>query len=270
MSIALTGAGYRHSSSADIAALQPLDLAVEAREQVAIIGPSGAGKTTLLQILATALRPQGGEVNILDSNPWQISSARRRVLRQQIGFIQQASPLPPRQRVVTAVGSGRLGRKSALTALLNLVYPLDQQGIRESLRQLQIDDKLFQRCDQLSGGQLQRVAIARALYQQPRLILADEPVAAMDPLLAARTLSLLQQEARSRAATLVVSLHAVELALNHFPRIIGLRQGAVLFDTSADNISDRMLHDLYANEQQPGNIAPGVENYRAAINFPCR
>ena len=114
---------------------------------------------------------------------------------------------------------------------------------------LDLADKLYMRCDQLSGGQLQRVGIARMLYQAPELILADEPVSAMDPVLASHTLGVLNREAQRRNATLLASLHAVELALEHFPRIVGVRDGRILFDKPASEIGPDELAALYANEQ---------------------
>ncbi|HBT55917.1 MAG TPA: hypothetical protein DEA92_02045, partial [Pseudomonas sp.] len=111
-----------------------------------------------------------------------------------------------------------------------------------------LGDRLFDRCDQLSGGQQQRVGIARTLYQRPDLLLADEPVSAMDPVLADHTLSLLGEVARERQLPLVASLHAVDLALKHFPRILGLRAGRILFDKPAGEVSEQDLTALYANE----------------------
>src|SRR5690606_23465649 len=110
-------------------------------------------------------------------------------------------------------------------------------------------DKLYQRCDQLSGGQLQRVGIARVLYQAPELILADEPVSAMDPVLASWSLNILNREAERRQATLLASLHAVELALEHFPRVIGVRDGHIVFDKASAEVSQAELDALYANDQ---------------------
>ena len=119
-------------------------------------------------------------------------------------------------------------------------------------------DKLFQRCDRLSGGQLQRVGIARVLYQQPELILADEPVSALDPALARATIGLLVDEARSRGATLVASLHAVDLALEHFPRIVGVRAGRIAFDRPAAEVTPQMLDALYAGAEKTSTTV--IEN----------
>ena len=145
--------------------------------------------------------------------------------------------------------AGRLGRWSLPKSLLSLIYPLDRSGAAEALARLDLADKLYVRCDQLAGGPLQRLGIARMLYQQPDLILADEPVSAMDPVLSDHTLGLLNQEAQRRNATLVASLHAVDLALAHFPRIIGLRAGQILFDKPAEALRPEELTALYANEQ---------------------
>ena len=243
----LSGVGHTHASGQ--AALSGIDIQAAQGERIAIIGPSGAGKTTLLRLLATGLKPDSGQLSLLGEQPWGEGSFRLRKLRARIGLVHQAPPLPPRQRVVTAVLAGRLGRWSLPKSLLSLIYPLDRSGAAEALARLDLADKLYVRCDQLSGGQLQRVGIARMLYQQPELILADEPVSAMDPVLSDHTLGLLNQEAQRRNATLVASLHAVDLALAHFPRIIGLRAGQILFDKPAEALRPEELTALYANEQ---------------------
>lgn len=230
------------------AALRGLSLAANAGEQVAIIGPSGAGKTTLLRVLGAALRPTDGTVTVLDAEPWRLSARELRRLRSSIGVAHQAPPLPGRQRVVTAVLAGRLGVWPVWKSLLSLIYPLDIAGAHSVLTKLGLGDRLFDLCDQLSGGQLQRVGVARLLYQQPRLMLADEPVSALDPVLAEQTLRVLTAEARASGATLVASLHAVDLALSCFSRIVGVRDGAVLFDRPANEVDAALLAELYASE----------------------
>ncbi|WP_439868676.1 phosphonate ABC transporter ATP-binding protein [Pseudomonas syringae] len=247
MTLRLSAMELRHSDGT--LALRGLDLSIARGERVAIIGPSGAGKTTLLNLLASALPPSAGQLQVLGTDPWQLSSTRRQRLRSRIALIHQAPPLPARQRVVTAVSAGRLGQWGLGKSLLNLLHPLDISGAREVLARLDLADKLFERCQQLSGGQLQRVGIARALYQQPELLLADEPVSAMDPRLADHTLALLCQHAIEHNVTLVASLHAVELALAHFPRVIGVRDGRIHFDLAASEVGREHLDALYANEQ---------------------
>lgn len=247
MSIRLTGVGLTHANGRR--ALQDVELTVSRGERLAIIGPSGAGKTTLLRLLATSLQPTEGRLELLGADPWQLSASARKRLRARLGLVHQSPPLPPRQRVVTAVLAGRLGQWPLWKGLLNLLHPLDPAGARDALARLDIADKLFERCDQLSGGQLQRVGIARVLYQQAELILADEPVSAMDPVLASHTLGVLTGEAEARGVTLLASLHAVELALNHFPRIVGVRDGRIAFDLPSHAVSPEALEALYANDQ---------------------
>ncbi|KIP97207.1 MULTISPECIES: phosphonate ABC transporter ATP-binding protein [Pseudomonas] len=247
MTLRLTQGSLRHANGVD--ALRNIDVQIGAGEQVAIIGPSGAGKSSLLNLLATALKPSSGDIEVLGERAWQLSARQRQRLRARIGLVHQAPPIPPRQRVITAVLAGKLGQWSLGKSLLNLLHPLDVAGARAALARLDLGDKLFAHCQQLSGGQLQRVGIARVLYQAPEILLADEPVSAMDPVLAGHTLSILSRHAREHNVTLVASLHAVDLALAHFPRIIGLRDGQILFDCPSDQVSRDKLDALYANEQ---------------------
>ncbi|WP_287984204.1 ATP-binding cassette domain-containing protein [Diaphorobacter sp.] len=243
-------------------ALRGITLAARQGESLALIGPSGAGKTTLLNLLGTALPASAGRVHVLGSalgasspDTPHASWPPPRALRARIGTVHQAPPLPPRQRVVTAVLAGRLGQWAAWKALASLLYPADLPGAHAALQRVQLQDKLFARCDQLSGGQLQRVGIARVLYQQPALLLADEPVSALDPTLALATVQLLVQDAAARGATLVASLHAVDLALACFARVVGLREGRIAFDLPAGAVTPDLLQALYAPPGD-GALAP--------------
>lgn len=265
MSLRLDGAQLIHSNGC--AALRGVNLEIQNGEQLALIGPSGAGKSSLLQLMASAVAPSSGQVQLWGQNPWQLSARARQKLRRQIGLIHQAPPLPPKQRVVTAVLAGRLGQWSLAKSLLSLIYPQDCAGARQQLAKLELADKLFAQCGALSGGQLQRVGIARVLYQNPRLWLADEPVSAMDPRLAQDCLTLLCAQSRARCATLVTSLHSVELALAHFPRIIGVREGRIAFDCPASQVSPVLLERLYAGESaQP---VPQETRNAQSIHCPC-
>jgi phosphonate transport system ATP-binding protein len=256
-------------------ALRAVTLAAGRGERLAIIGPSGAGKSTLLRVLGTSMRPTEGRVSVLESNPWQLSGAELKRLRSRIGVVHQAPPIPPRQRAITAVIAGRLGQWPWWKSALSLLYPADIAGPREQLARLDLADRLFERCDQLSGGQLQRVGVARVLYQRPDLLLADEPVSAMDPALADLTVSQLHSEAAARGVTLVASLHVVDIALRWFPRVIGLKAGEIVFDLPAARVSDSVLRDLYASEtgtlptqdNQPLAIGPAAPSEKPVLKI---
>ena len=161
--------------------------------------------------------------------------------------------------MVNAVLAGRLPQWSTWEALRSLAHPRDLVAARHALASFQLEDKLFLRCDRLSGGERQRVGLARLLLSRARLFLLDEPVSALDPALADAALAVLQDAARARAATLVVSLHAVDLALARFPRLIGLRQGRVLFDRPRAEVDDAMLAALYGAELGVSFQAPPTE-----------
>ncbi len=246
MSFRLEQVSLTHANG--FTALADVSLAAGAGERIAVIGPSGAGKTTLLRLLGAALQPSAGRVELLGADPWALSARALRTLRTRVGVVHQAPPLPPRQRVVTAVLAGRLGQWPLWKSLASLVYPLDVAGARAVLARLDLGERLFDRCDRISGGQLQRVGLARVLYQQPDLILADEPVSALDPALARQTVRALTADAAARGATLVASLHAVDLALAEFPRIVGVRDGRIAFDLPAAEVGEGLLHALYASE----------------------
>jgi phosphonate transport system ATP-binding protein len=252
---ALAGVSVRYAPHTP-AALDGISAEFKAGEQVAIIGPSGAGKSTLLLTLACALRPQEGSVTVLGQSPWALSRSAVHALRSRLFHSPQTPPLPPRQRVVHAVLAGRLPQWSLWRALRSLVHPVEIEVARDALARFRVDDKLFLRCDRLSGGERQRVGLARLMTSQAELFLLDEPVSALDPALAFAALDALQTEATARGATLVVSLHAVDLALARFPRLMGVRAGQVMFDLPRDQVSDQLLADLYGTElgssiQQP-------------------
>jgi phosphonate transport system ATP-binding protein len=169
-----------------------------------------------------------------------------KTLRSRIGFVHQAAPIPPRLRVVTAVLAGRLGQWGVWKALRSWLMPVDIVGARAALARMGLAERVFDRCDQLSGGQLQRVAVARTLYQQPQLLLADEPVSALDSATADNVLRELVACSGASGATFVASLHAVDLALRWFPRIVGVRGGVVMFDLPAAGVTQELLAALYA------------------------
>jgi phosphonate transport system ATP-binding protein len=250
----------RHPAARDGAApaLRGLSLTVERGEQVAIIGPSGAGKTTLLQIMACAMPPSKGRVSLGGESPWTLPRSALQRLRGRLLLAPQVPPLPPRQRVVTALLAARLPAMGLWASLRSLFYPADIPAAFEALEQFDLGDKIFERVDRLSGGERQRVGLARALLAPAELWLVDEPLSALDPTRSRQAMESLTAAARARGATLVSTLHQVDAALSHFPRIIGLRDGQVAFDLpSAEVTRDRLaqLYDQFENELR-GEAAP--------------
>ncbi|MBW8468066.1 MAG: ATP-binding cassette domain-containing protein [Thiobacillus sp.] len=278
MNIDLQGVSARHPAARPGAApaLKGLTLRVAHGEQVAVIGPSGAGKTTLLQVVACAMQPQAGTLQLDGQSPWQLPRGDLQRLRGRLFLAPQVPPLPPRQRVVTAVLAGRLPAMGLWQSLRSLFYPVDIPAAFEALDRFDLADKLFERVDRLSGGERQRVGLARAIISmtppsngrragppQARpaptggsaareaasvgasLLLIDEPLSALDPARARQAIDTLLAGAREHGATLVTTLHQVEVALEHFPRIVGLRDGALAFDLPAAQVTREHLARLY-------------------------
>ncbi|MCZ2292003.1 MAG: ATP-binding cassette domain-containing protein [Burkholderiales bacterium] len=251
MRVELEGVHARHPAAVATAAaaLRGITLSAQPGEALAVVGPSGAGKTTLLQLLACALPPQRGELRVDGQQPWALSRRVLQRLRGQLCLVPQVPPLPPRQRVVTSVLAGRLPAMSLAQSIASLFYPADIPAAHEALARLDLADKLFERVDRLSGGERQRVALARALVSPARLWLLDEPISALDPTRAQQALQVTLDEARKHGATVVASLHQVELALQHFPRIVGLREGVLAFDLPRAELTPARLARLYAQHE---------------------
>jgi phosphonate transport system ATP-binding protein len=251
----------RHlGSSSGAAALHDIDLVIGQGEQLAIIGPSGAGKTTLLATLACAQRPAGGVFRAFGQDPWALMEDARHKLRARQCLAPQTPPLPPRQRVVTAVLAARLPQWTLWHALVSLVKPADPLAAFGALQRFGLGDKLYARVDRLSGGERQRCGLARLLLSSAQAFLVDEPLSALDPALSQITLTTLQQEAGTRNATLVCSLHQVDIARANFPRIVGLRDGRIVFDLPREQVTDAMIAALYQNEASEQPVQPRHES----------
>lgn len=258
MKLDLQGVHARHPAAArGSTALRGVDLRLSAGEQVAVIGPSGAGKTTLLQVAAAALKPSGGRLMQDDIDPWSLSVRALQRQRGRLFMAPQTPPLPPRQRVVTAVLAGRLPAWSLATSLRSLFYPRDIDGAHAALARFDLGDKLFSRVDRLSGGERQRVGLARGLMAPASLWLVDEPLSALDPTRSTQAISELVAIARARGITLLTTMHQVDTALAHFDRIVGLRDGVVAFDLPTARVSRETLVALYAQHEAELDGAAG-------------
>ncbi len=271
LQIQLQHLSARHPAAREdsLPALRDATIQIQQGEQLAVIGPSGAGKTTFLHAVACALKPASGELAVAGQNPWKLTRTALQMLRGQLFLAPQVPPLPPRQRVVTAVLAGRLPEMSFLQSLRSLFYPSDIPTASIALRAFDLEDKIFERVDRLSGGERQRVGLARLLASNAKLWLIDEPLSALDPTRSTQAIEVITREARERGATLVCSLHQVERALASFPRILGLRDGEVAFDLPSDQVTREHLDALYSqhehelfgptpiNEFPEQNVQPG-------------
>ncbi len=256
MKVELHGVHARHPAAhRGTTALRDVSLRIDAGEQVAVIGPSGAGKTTLLQVAAASLKPSIGKLTFDGVDPWSLSVRALQRQRGRLFMAPQTPPLPPRQRVVTAVLAGCLPAWSLATSLRSLFYPRDIPGAYAALERFDLGEKLFARVDRLSGGERQRVGLARAVLAPAAMWLIDEPLSALDPARSEQAITELVALARERGITMLTAMHQVDTALVHFGRIVGLRAGAILFDLPAAEVNREARIAPYA---QPEDTREGV------------
>ncbi len=231
-----------------VRALDDVTLRVSRGERVALLGPSGAGKSTLLRLLNATLRPARGALCFESRDLSALGPGELRAVRRRIGTIFQHPSLVPSLTALQNALCGRLGSWGLLRSLRALVAPAPED-VRAGLAALEtvgLSGKAAARADELSGGQQQRVAIARVLVQDPEVVLADEPFASLDPGLTVQLADLMFAVTQRR--TLVAAMHDVDLALQRFQRIVGVRAGRVVFDVPAAEVSPELLQELYARE----------------------
>ncbi|WP_259371840.1 phosphonate ABC transporter ATP-binding protein [Caldimonas mangrovi] len=224
-------------------ALQATSLVFEPGRFTVLLGASGAGKSTLLRCLNGLVRPTAGTVSV-DGIGELRSAAALQQHRRSTGMVFQQHHLIGRLSVLSNVLMGRLGYHSSW-ATLRPWSRSEKESALAAIERVGLLDRALDRADELSGGQQQRVGVARALVQQPRVLLADEPVASLDPATAEHLLSLMQRICRSDGLTAVVSLHQVELARRHADRIVGLKGGAVVFDGAPSALGSQAVLELY-------------------------
>lgn len=246
--VELKGVTARHpaASTEARAAIDRLSLTITPGEHLAVIGPSGAGKTTLLQLLGAALKPSQGQVLMDNESVWSLSTRQLQRQRGRLFYAPQSPPLPPRQRVIVSLLAAKLPALSLWGSLKNLIYPQHVDEVAEALSQFDLKEKLWERVDRLSGGERQRVGLARALLAPAQLWLVDEPLSALDPTRARQAIATLLREASARQVTLVTTLHQVNVATSEFPRVLGLRDGRIVFDLPGKEVTPERLAELYA------------------------
>ena len=231
-------------------ALKDVSFTVEEGEFLAVIGLSGSGKSTLLRCINRLIEPTEGRIYW---NGVDITAAKGRELRRirrNIGMIFQQFNLVKRSNVMTNVLSGRLGYAHPWLSLVGIFSRQDRRQALAALDRVGLAEKADNRADQLSGGQQQRVAIARALMQEPELMLADEPVASLDPVLSHSILRYLEQLNQEDDITVICSLHFLDLVHRYATRVIGLKDGMVVFDGAPDELTPERFKEVYGEEAE--------------------
>jgi phosphonate transport system ATP-binding protein len=248
-------------------ALNDVSLYVEPGEMVALIGASGSGKSTLLRHIPGFIAADSGEVQVFGKSVQHAGCVSRSVrrLRREIGFVFQQFNLVGRLSVMTNVLIGLMPDMPWWRRMLVRFSVIDRRNAIRALSAVGIADTAWQRASTLSGGQQQRAALARCIVQQARLVLADEPIASLDPESSRKVMELLAQMNRDHGCTVLVSLHQVEFALQHCPRTVALRAGAVVYDGPSSALTPQLLRELYGAQaidlfepgtQQPVELTP--------------
>ncbi len=227
--------------------LTGLTLQVPRGQRVALIGPSGAGKTTLLRLIAGVIWPSSGTIQVLGQTTGTLRGRALARLRAQVGFLHQQDNLVPGLRVAHNLLMGRLGHWSLLRSLWSLLRPQQLDLAHAALQRVELGHRLWALPGELSGGEQQRVAIARLLVQAPQVLLADEPVSALDMRLGRDVIHLLLDAAAGRSTT-ITSLHSLNLLAEGFDRVLALRDGRLVFDGAPGQLSRALLHDIYGAE----------------------
>ncbi|MEP7133995.1 MAG: phosphonate ABC transporter ATP-binding protein [Chloroflexota bacterium] len=230
-------------------ALKDVSFDVKDGEFLVVIGLSGSGKSTLLRCINRLIDPTGGKIFWDDLDITAAPPTELRNIRRKIGMVFQQFNLVKRSSVITNVLSGRLGYVNPWLSLIGLWPDDEKQRAIKSLTRVGIADKAYNRADALSGGQQQRVGIARALMQDPKLILADEPVASLDPVLSHSIMQYLEQ-LNKEGITVICSLHFLDLVQRYATRVIALKDGVKVFEGSAKEIDRAKFKEIYGEEAQ--------------------
>ena len=225
--------------------LRDVDLTIQDGEFVAIIGRSGAGKSTLLRAVNRMHSITGGQLTVEGVDVSALRGKELRRFRRGIGMVFQSFNLVTRTTVIRNVLSARVPDLPFWRVVLGAFRREDKLAAREALDKVGILDKAYIRADQLSGGQQQRVALARTLAQDPKIILADEPVAALDPVTARQVMEDFVRINREMGISILLNIHHVELALEYASRVIGIRAGEIVYDGPASQVDQAVLDDIY-------------------------
>lgn len=240
-------------------ALKEINLTVNKGEFIVVIGPSGAGKSTFIRTINRMIDPSAGEVIFENTH---LETAKHKTLRHErakIGMIFQHYNLIGRTNVIRNVLHGRLGQISFFKSLLGLYSEADKQEAVALLTKVGLKDQMYQRANELSGGQMQRVGICRAMMQHPDLILADEPIASLDPNSAKIVMEQLKEITEERKITCIVNLHQVDFAKKYATRIIGIKEGRIVFDGKPADLKEELISEIYLTKEHEMQLSNTTE-----------
>ncbi|MGB7876139.1 MAG: phosphonate ABC transporter ATP-binding protein [Anaerolineales bacterium] len=234
----------------DVQALKNVSFTVNQGEFLAVIGLSGSGKSTLLRCINRLIEPTGGQIILDGQDVTAASQDEMRRIRRKIGMVFQHFNLVSRSKVITNVLAGRLGYVNPVMSALNRFPKNDIEMALAQLDRVGIKNQAYKRADELSGGQQQRVGIARAMMQEPTTILADEPVASLDPVLAHSIMQHLEKINKEDGVTILCSLHFLDLVHRYANRAIALNEGVLMFDGSPKEIDDEKFREIYGKDAE--------------------
>lgn len=232
------------------AAVDGVSFEIDDAQMLGIIGRSGAGKSTLLRMMNRLTPATAGQIVVDGRDVLQLKGGEMRRWQRDCAMIFQQFNLVPRLDVVTNVMLGRLNQHNTIKSLFGIFANADIDDALTALERLGIADQAMKRAEALSGGQQQRVAIARALVQQPKLLLADEPIASLDPLSAEVVMSALRRIHEQQGLTVICNLHTLDTARQYCDRVIGMREGRIVFDGAPDMLSPAVVRDIYGAEAE--------------------
>lgn len=237
-------------------------------EYVVVIGPSGSGKSTFIRCINRMIDPTEGTIEFEGQAVEKLKGKKLRVVRAKIGMIFQNYNLVGRTNVIKNVMHGRLGQMPLWKSVLGLYVEEDKREAMELLKQVGLSEQVYKRPDALSGGQMQRVGICRALLQHPKILLADEPIASLDPKSADIVMDQLHEITTKRGLTCIVNLHQVDYAKRYATRIVGIKSGQIVYDGSPEDLTDEIIADIYAGKEE--RMKPEKENIVATSSLQFR
>lgn len=230
-------------------ALNGISLDFYSGEFIVVIGPSGAGKSTFIRCINRLVDPTEGEIVFENQHLEKVNGHKLRKERSKIGMIFQHYNLVGRTNVIKNVLHGQLSNTPLYKSILGLYREEDKREAVELLKKVGLEDQIYKRADALSGGQMQRVGICRAILQRPKLLLADEPIASLDPLSANIVMQQLHDISAERNLTCIVNLHQVDFAKKFATRIVGIKKGMVVFDGTPSELTDDIVRDIYEGKE---------------------